>query len=99
MKLAVILGVVVLAGGGWAFEKHTRSGNERALSSVATELAGRPAHVHCESFWHSLVGVGGNLGDVPFPDRRAASYTHITRHMCDELARFRRKPDLPELAC
>jgi hypothetical protein len=98
MKLAVIFGLVVLVGGGWAFEKHSRAGNERALSAVATQLAGRQVHVHCESFWHSVVGVGGNLGDVPFPDGRAASYTHITRHMCDELARFRRQPDRRELS-
>jgi hypothetical protein len=99
MKLAVIFGLIVLVAGGWAFEKHTRAGNERALSAVATELAGRPVHVHCESFWHSVVGVGGTLGDVPFPDGRAATYTHITRHMCDELGRFREAPERPELAC
>ncbi len=97
MKLAVIFGLVVLVGGGWAFKKHSRTGNERALGAVATELAGRPVKVECESFWHSVVGVGGNLGDVPFPDGRAASYTHLTRHVCDELARFRRQPDRPEL--
>jgi hypothetical protein len=99
MKLAVIFGLVVLVAGGWAFEKHTRSGNERALGGVATELAGRPVNVRCESFWHWVVNVGGNLGDVPFPDGRAARHTNITRHMCDELARFRHAPDRPELAC
>jgi hypothetical protein len=97
MKLAVLFGLVVLVGGGWAFERHSRAGNERALGAVATQLAGRPVHVRCESFWHSVVGVGGNLGDVPFPDGRAASYTHVTRHMCDELARFRREPDRADL--
>ncbi|HYX76915.1 MAG TPA: hypothetical protein VE757_07045 [Gaiellaceae bacterium] len=99
MKLAVIFGLVVLVTGGWAFERQTRSGNERALGAVATELAGRPAHVRCESFWHWVVNVGGNLGDVPFPDGRAADYTNITRGMCGELARFRRQPERPELAC
>jgi hypothetical protein len=99
MRLAVIFGLVVLVAGGWAFEKHSRAGNEQALSGVATQLAGRSVHVRCESFWHSIVGVGGNLGDVPFPGGRAAGYTHITRHMCDELARFRHTPERPELAC
>lgn len=56
-------------------------------------------HVRCESFWHWAVNVGGNLGDVPFPDGRAASYTHITRRMCEDLDRFRRAPERPELAC
>jgi hypothetical protein len=99
VKLAVPLLLVVLVCGGWAFEKHTRSGNERALSAVASELAGRPVHVRCESFWHSIVNVDGNLGDVPFPDGRAARYTHITRGMCKQLARFRSRPESPELAC
>jgi hypothetical protein len=99
MKLAVIFGLVVLVGGGWAFERHSRAGNERALSSVATELAGRPVHVRCESVWHWIVNVDGNLGDVPFPNGRAAGYTHITRRMCQELTRFRHHPDAPELAC
>jgi hypothetical protein len=99
MKLAVPLILVVLVSGGWAFERHTRSGNERALSAVASELAGRAVHVRCESFWHSIVNVDGNLGDVPFPNGRAAAYTHVTRGMCKELARFRARPESPELAC
>jgi hypothetical protein len=99
MKLAVPLILVVLVCGGWAFEKHSRSGNEQALSAVASELAGRPVQVRCESFWHAIVNVDGNLGDVPFPDGHPASYTHVTRGMCGQLARFRRQPERPELAC
>jgi hypothetical protein len=100
MRLAVVpLILVVLVCGGWAFEKQTRSGNERTLSALASELAGRPVHVRCESFWHSIVNVDSNLGDVPFPNGRAASYTHVTRGMCKELARFRSRPEAPELAC
>lgn len=99
MKLAVLFGLVVLVAGGWAFERQSRSGNERALGTVATELAGRPAHVRCESYWHWLLDVGGNLGDVPFPNGRAADYMNITRGMCGDLARFRARPERPELAC
>jgi hypothetical protein len=99
VKLAVPLLLIVLVSGGWAFEKHSRSGNERALSAVASELAGRPVHIRCESFWHSIVNVDGNLGDVPFPNGRAAPYAHVTRGTCKELARFRRRPERPELAC
>lgn len=99
MKLAVPLILVVLASGGWAVEKHSRSGNERALSALASELAGRPVQVRCESFWHSIVNVDGNLGHVSFPNGHPASYTHLTRGMCQELARFRSRPERPELAC
>ena len=99
MRFAAPLILVVLVCGGWAAEKHSRSGNERALGALASQLAGRPVHVRCESFWHSIVNVDGNLGDVPFPNGRAASYTHVTRGMCKELARFRSRPEAPELAC
>jgi hypothetical protein len=99
VKLAVPLILIVLVCGGWAVEKQSRAGNEHALSAVASELAGRPVHVRCESFWHSIVNVDGNLGDVPFPNGRAASYTHITRGMCGQLTRFRGRPERPELAC
>ena len=43
--------------------------------------------------------VNGHLGDVPFPNGRAGSYTRITRRMCGLLATFRRSPERPELAC
>jgi hypothetical protein len=99
MKVAVPLVFVVLVSGGWAVEKHSRSGNERALSAFASQLAGRPVSVRCESFWHSIVNVDGNLGDVPFPNGHPASYAHVTRGMCKELARFRSRPERPELAC
>ena len=99
MKLAVLFALAVLVAGAWTVEKRSRDGNERALGEVATELSGRPAHVRCESVWHWIVNVGGNLGDVPFPDGRAASYMHLTRQMCGELDRFRHRPDRPELAC
>jgi hypothetical protein len=101
MRLAALLALVfaVLVTVGWAVEKNSRSGNERALSAVSSELAGRPVNVRCESFWAAIVDVNGQLGDVPFPNGRAGSYTRITRRMCGLLAKFRRSPEPPELAC
>jgi hypothetical protein len=91
--------IVLLGGGAWAFERQARAGNERPLSAVASELAGRPVNVRCQSFWQALVDVGGNLGDVPFPDGHPASYTHLTRTMCQALTRFRQRRSHPELDC
>ncbi len=91
--------LAVLICGSWAVEKHSRAGNERVLSAVATGLAGRPVHVRCQSLWKALVDVDSRLGDVPFPDGHAASYTHVTRSLCGVLARFRRSPSHRELAC
>jgi hypothetical protein len=98
--LAIYAAVLVVLGVcAWGFEHHARAGNERALSAVATGLAGRPVHVRCQSFWKALVDVGGNLGDVPFPDGHPANYTHVTRGMCKLLATFRHSRRHPELDC
>jgi hypothetical protein len=98
--LAVTLVVLsAIAGGGWAIEKHARAAKEGELSAVATELAGRPVHVRCQTFWRALIDVDGRLGDVPFPGGHPASYTHVTRKMCGLLARFRSSAGHPELAC
>ncbi len=91
--------MVLLGAGAWAFERQARAGSERPLSAVATELAGRPVHVRCQSFWQALVDVGGNLGDVPFPDGHPASYTHLTRTMCQALTRFRQSRSHADIDC
>jgi hypothetical protein len=98
LALSVLL-IALLGAGAWAFERQARAGNEQPLSAVATELAGRPVQVRCQSFWRALVDVGGNLGDVPFPGAHPASYTHLTRTMCQALTRFRQRHSQPELDC
>jgi hypothetical protein len=99
MKLAVPLLLVVLVASGWGWEHHVRTRNEAALSTVASELAGRSVHVSCQSFWKSLVDVDNRLGDVPFPNGYAADHTHLTRAVCGKLTRFRDSSSHPELDC
>ena len=56
---------------------------QRARARAHSPAArGRPVHVRCESFWHSIaVNVDGNLGDAPGSrTARAASYAcHVAR--------------------
>src|SRR3954451_24534153 len=91
--------VAALVSGGWAWERDGRSANERALGAVASELAGRPVRVQCQSLWGDLFDVNGRLGDVPFPGGRPADHTYLTRAMCRRLQRFRSASGHPELDC
>jgi hypothetical protein len=98
VKLIALL-LVVLVAGGWAWERHGRSANERALATVASELAGRPVTIQCQNLWADLADVNGRLGDVPFPNGHPAGHTYLTRAICRQLARFRSASSHPELAC
>ena len=99
MKLAVPFLLVVLVASGWGWEHHVRTHNEAALSAVASDMAGRPVHVSCQSFWKALVDVDSRLGDVPFPNGYAADRTHLTRAVCGKLIRFRTSSSHLELDC
>jgi hypothetical protein len=99
MKLVAALVFVLLLVSGWAVERQARAGNERALSAVASEVAGRNVHVQCQSFWKALVDVDSRLGDVPFPNGLASDHTHITRAMCGQLKRFRSGSAGSDLDC
>ena len=99
MKILLALVAVVLVAGGWTWEHHGRAASEGALAGVASELAGRPVRIECQSFWADLVDVNGRLGDVPFPDGHPADHTYLTRAICAQLARFRSASSHPELAC
>jgi hypothetical protein len=101
MRSLLVTGLVAAAliGGGWAWERDVRAANEQALGVVATELAGRPVRVRCQSLWADLVDVNGRLGDVPFPDGHPADHTYLTRAMCGLLQRFRTTASHPAIDC
>lgn len=99
MKLVAALVLVLLVISGWAVERQARAGNERALSAVASDVAGRKVHVQCQSLWKALLDVDGRLGDVPFPNGLASDHTHITRRMCGQLKRFRGGSARSDLDC
>lgn len=99
MKLVAALVFVLLLLSGWAVERQARAGNEHALSTVASEVAGRNVHVQCQSLWKALVDVDSRLGDVPFPNGLASDHTHITRDMCGQLKRFRDGSARSDLDC
>jgi len=92
--------VVVLLVSGWLWTKHARAVNEHALAAVASRLAGRPVHVHCETWIAQLVDVSANSGEVWFDQYgHPADSTHLTRSTCGLLDRFRAESTHPEIAC
>jgi hypothetical protein len=101
MRASLVAGLAagVLVGGSWAWERDGRAANEHVLGAVASELAGRPVRVQCQSLWADLFDVNGRLGDVPFPGGRPADYTYLTRAMCGRLQRFRSARSHPDLDC
>src|SRR4051794_15515601 len=89
MRLA--LGLVLAGILGTAFVFHERrSVLQHELGSVATQLAGRPLHVHCQSPAGSVVDVTAEAGTVQFDQNgKPTDVTNLKRPICDALRRFR----------
>jgi hypothetical protein len=99
--MRIALAAVVVAVLGFGFVVHERkSVLERRLGSVATQLAERPVHVHCQGLAGALVDVGPEAGSVPF-DRagRPGDVTNLKRPICRALNRFRADAASPRLDC
>jgi hypothetical protein len=86
-KLALVL--VLLLAGPWALEAHARSGTQRTLGAVASQLAGRPVSVRCQSLLADLLSNNVHTGEVQFDAAgRPADSTWLTRATCGRLHRF-----------
>jgi hypothetical protein len=99
VKRALVVAAILLAG-LWAWTRHAQAVNQRALGAVGAQLAGRPVHVHCQSWLGQLVDVGSNAGQVQFDAYgRPAARTDLIRSVCGLLHRFRTSSTHPELDC
>ena len=96
----VIATLVAVIAAAWGYTKHARAENERMLASVAGEIAGRPVHVHCQSWTAQLVDVSSESGWVPYDQYgRPQPQTDLKRQVCNELHRFRSESTHPEIDC
>jgi hypothetical protein len=85
-RLTFPLVVLVLAGSGWAWRSHSRHVREQTLAAVASQLAGRPVRVHCQSVWGDLFSISPYAGEVRTgPDGRLADVTELRRATCGRL--------------
>ena len=74
--------------------------DQRALSAVAGQLAGRPVHVHCQGWFGQLIDISGNSGQVQFDQfGRPAAKTDLIRNVCGLLHHFRTASTHPEIDC
>lgn len=96
VKLVLVLAI----GIAWFATGHERAKeSERELSAIASEVAGRPVQVHCQTIVAELVDVSADAGKVEFEDGRPADDTKLKRNVCKALGRFSHDVRTPEFAC
>ena len=99
LKLGIAF-VLIGAFGWWGLDRADRLGNERRLSSIASQIAGRDVEVHCPGPIGRALGQDTLEGSVSFDAAgNPADETKLRKTSCaelDALAEGRRKK---ELAC
>ena len=87
MRLLAALLLVVGALAAVGFARHEdRIRQQDRLAVIASELAGRPVHVHCPTFLGGLVDTHGEAGRVQFdPSGRPADHTELAPETCKAL--------------
>jgi len=98
MRILVALVLVAVACG---FVMHERKASlERRLGKVASTLAGRPAHVHCQGLVGETFDVTTEQGSVWFDaGGQPADTTDLKRPICAALARYRSDVEGPAYGC
>jgi hypothetical protein len=97
-----IAALVTTACAWWIVDHHDRRGNERRLSAIASQIAGRDVSVRCPGPLGRLLGWDIVEGSVRFgADGRPADETKIRKQSCaelDALAEGRRSKELECIA-
>jgi hypothetical protein len=89
--MRIVLAVILVVILGSAFVYHERrSALEHDLGAVATQLAERPVHVHCQGITGDLIDVTPEAGTVQFDqDGHPADVTNLKRPICTALRRVK----------
>jgi hypothetical protein len=99
LKLSVSA-VLLVGTAWWALDRADRIGNERRLSAVASQIAGREVSVRCPGPIGRLFGWDTVEGSVNFDAAgRPASETKLRRTSCAELDALAEGRRAKELAC
>jgi hypothetical protein len=100
--LKLTVSVLLLATTAWwVLDRNDRVGNERRLSAIASQIAGRTVKVHCPGPLGRVFGGGGIAeGWVKFDAAgRPASETRLRTTSCAELDALAEGRRTKELAC
>jgi hypothetical protein len=86
----LILVAIVAALGSLAFVDHRHQvDNEQYLSTIASEIAGRPVQIDCPSFFARLVAIDGESGKVEFDSAGTpADVAKLSGEACASLMKF-----------
>src|SRR3954451_13359806 len=101
MKGLLFVALLLASAGGFAFHEHKTAEKEAAaLGLVASQLSGRPAHVHCQSLAAAALDVTAEDGSVTFDSQGNPGDTaHLKRNTCRSLGRFRADANAGKLRC
>lgn len=100
MKL-VLLAVAVVVGVGW-FHLHAEkvAAEQTEFGLIASTLAGRTVHVHCQSAIGAAVDVNNEAGSVQFDANGVPTdHTDLDHDVCNGLARFKHDVTSTAFAC
>lgn len=95
-----ISALLVTAVAWWVADRQDRRGNERRLSAIASQIAGRDVRVKCPGPVGRLLGWDIVEGSVRFgPDGKPADETKIRKQSCAELDALAEGRRADELEC
>jgi hypothetical protein len=88
VKLALLVIVVALLG-LFVFQKHSKAAEESRLAAIASEIARRPVHIHCQGAVGEAVDVTTESGWVEFDaSGKPADVADLKRKICQRLQAF-----------
>lgn len=97
--LAITAAILLpLAGWGWHVRSERLHVEDRA-AAAASQVAGRPVHVHCPGQLKRRLSTEIHDGEVQFVDGRPADETKLTARVCDGLGRLLDRGAALDLAC
>ena len=97
LTLAALL---TTAASWWLADRADRRGNEQRLSTIASQIAGRPVRVECPGPLGRLLGWDIVEGSVRFgPDRKPFDETKLRKQSCAELDALAEGRRAEELEC
>jgi hypothetical protein len=99
LKLGIAF-VLIGAFGWWGLDRADRLGNERRLSSIASQIAGRDVEVHCPGPIGRALGQDTLEGSVSFDAAgNPADETKLRKTSCAELDALAEGRRAKELEC